>query len=418
MRAQRHSRRFLVAAALLAPLLDDAARAQTPSSQAPTRETIVVTAQKRAEDVQDVGMAVAAFDGRTLADAGVTDAMQLQTVVPSLTYVATGYSAQPYLRGIGTRQFAVGLEPSVATYIDDRYIARPFATIFDILDLERIEVLKGPQGVLYGRNAAGGAIRAITRNPGSEPKFEVGARTGNYGARRAHVTAGGPLSESWRGQVSAAIDRRDGLAVNLVPTGRPTADDVDRAAYRGKLLWDISDAVAAKLTLSYWNYTDWTGRDLSAAGVSEANRGVALYGGVTSYERERFATAFADDNDLSEAAADLRFDIRLAKVDLVSATTYADDEFNQTLDVDVSSTRLIDLFAAEKSETWTQEVQVLSHDDAPFTWLAGAYFYRQDATNLDVFEDAVSRCSRRLRMRSITGGRELSAPGGAGRPKR
>ena len=148
--------------------------AGTPTSR--VLDTIVVTAQKRAENIQDIGMAVAAFDGRTLADSGVTDAMQLQTVVPSLTYVATGYSAQPYLRGIGTRQFAVGLEPSIATYIDDRYIARPFAAIFDLLDLERIEVLKGPQGVLYGRNAAGGAIRAITSDPGSEPAVELGTR--------------------------------------------------------------------------------------------------------------------------------------------------------------------------------------------------------------------------------------------------
>ena len=91
--------------------------------------------------------------------------MQLQTVVPSLTYVATGYMAQPYLRGIGTRQSTVGLEPSVATYIDDRYVARPFAAMFDMLDVERVEVLKGPQAVLYGRNAAGGAIRAITKDP-------------------------------------------------------------------------------------------------------------------------------------------------------------------------------------------------------------------------------------------------------------
>jgi iron complex outermembrane receptor protein len=378
----------LVALGYLPPI-GTAAEAPTAASR-PDLETIVVTAQKRAENLEDVGMAVAVFSGEALLEAGVTDAMQLQTVVPSLVYVSTGYSAQPYLRGIGTRQFAVGLEPSIATYIDDRYLARPFAAIFDMLDIQRVEVLKGPQGVLYGRNAAGGAIRAITTDPSGEPSLELAGRVGDYGAQRVRVTAGGPLSDKWRAQLTGAAERRDGFATNLVANGRPTADDIDRTAYRGKLLWDVTDAVTAKLALSWWKFKDWTGRDLTAAGVPEANRGVALYGGVTSYERDQFATALSGDNDLSEAAADLRFDIRLDRLDLVSATTYTDHAFNQTLDVDASSTTLIDLVASEQSETWTQEVQLLSRNEANLSWLAGAYLYRQDATNLYVFEDAVS----------------------------
>src|SRR5688572_7076754 len=214
-------------------------------------ETIVVTAQKRAEDLQDVAMSIGVYDGGALLDAGVTDAMELQTVVPSLTYVATGYMAQPFLRGIGTRQSTVGLEPSIPTYIDDRYVARPFAAMFDMLDIERVEVLKGPEAVLYGRNAAGGAIRAITKDPG-EASVEVAGRVGDYDERRFRVTAGGPLAERWRAQISAAVDRRDGFATNLVTSGRASADDIDRQAYRGKLLWDVTAAVAAKLTVAWW----------------------------------------------------------------------------------------------------------------------------------------------------------------------
>jgi iron complex outermembrane receptor protein len=375
------------------PAIGAAAEAPEPTAPDSSRanlETIVVTAQKRAQNLEDVGMAVAVFSGDALLEAGVTDAMQLQTVVPSLVFVSTGYAAQPYLRGIGSRQFAVGLEPSIATYIDDRYLARPFAAIFDMLDIQRVEVLKGPQGVLYGRNAAGGAIRAITTDPSAEPSLALAGRVGDYGAHRLRVTAGGPLSDTWRGQLTAATEQRDGFATNLVPGGRPMADDIDRTAYRGKLLWDVTDAVTAKLALSWWKYKDWTGRDLTAAGVPEANRGVALYGGVTSYARNEFATALNGDNDLTEAAADLRFDIRLDGLDLVSATTYTDNAFDQTLDVDVSSTTLVDLVASEESKTWTQEVQLLSRTGAKLSWLAGAYLYRQDATNLYVFLDAVS----------------------------
>ena len=380
---------------VLRPMLGDAAETPDAAAPAPTHrhdaglDTIVVTAQRRSENVQDVAMAVAVFGGNDLLEAGVTDAMQLQTVVPSLTYVTTGNNAQPYLRGIGTRQSAVGLEPSIATYIDDRYIARPFAAMFDMLDIERVEILKGPQGALYGRNAAGGAIRAITKDP-QDRSVEIAGRVGNYAGRRLQVAAGGPLSDRLRGQITAAMERRDGFATNLVPSGRATADDLDRQIYRGKLLWDVTDGINAKLTVSGWKYTDWSGADLVAAGVPEANRGVAFYGGVTSHERREFATAIAGDNDLSETAADLRFDVSLDGLSFVSITTYTESDFEQTFDVDASSIALIDLHATEPSETWSQEFNLLSREGAGLEWLAGGYFYRQKSSNVYVFADSVS----------------------------
>ena len=391
------SRRRLITLALVlvsahAPALDAAAQGSAPAAGEPSRaglETIVVTAQKRSESVDDVAMAVSAFGGDALRHAGVTDAMQLQTVVPSLTYVATGYMAQPYLRGIGTRQSTVGLEPSVATYVDDRYVARPFAAMFDMQDVERVEVLKGPQAVLYGRNAAGGAIRAITKDP-TDRSVEIVGKAGDYSERRLGIIAGGPFADRWRGQISGAIERRDGFATNLVPSGRATADDLDRQAVRGKLLFDVTDTVHAKLGVSWWSYTDWTGRDLTAAGVPGANRGVALYGGVTSHERDEFATALGGDNDLHEAAADLRFDVRLGNLAFASVTTYTDSSFEQTFDVDASSVTLIDLHATEPSDTWTQDFQLVSPESARLPWLAGVQLYRQDASNLYVFADALS----------------------------
>jgi iron complex outermembrane receptor protein len=384
-----------IIAALVVPMLLAAAaraRAQAPTQTETRRDgvdTLVVTAQRRSESLQDVALAVAAFDGDELLDAGVADAMQLQTVVPSLTYVATGFMAQPYLRGIGTRQSTVGLEPSIATYIDDRYVPRPFAAMFDMLDVERVEVLKGPQGVLYGRNAAGGAIRAVTKDP-TTPSVTIAGKAGDYDERRLAITAGGPLAQHWRGQLSASINRRDGFATNLVAAGRSAADDVDREALRAKLLWDVTETVAAKLAVSWWRHTDWSGRDLTAAGLPEANRGVALYGGVTSRERDRFATALTGDNDLAEAALDLRFDVQLGELAFASVTTYTDSRFVQTFDVDASSVTLIDLKADEPSETWSQQLELLSQESAPMPWVVGAHVYRQDASNLYVFADAVS----------------------------
>ena len=353
-------------------------------------ETIVVTAQLRTENVQDVAIAIAAFDGAQLSSVGVNSAMQLQTVVPSLVYNATGDSAQPYLRGVGTRLSPIGLEPSIATYVDDRYVPRPFGAMFDLLDVERVEVLEGPQGTLYGRNAAGGAIRAITKDPGTEPAIELVGKIGDYDYATLGVSAGGPLADALRGQITAGIEQRGGLATNLVPGGRREADDIDKQVYRGKLIWDISDTVTAKLGVSWWQRTDWGARDFTAVGLPEANRGGAFYGAITSRERDKFASALDGDNHLREAAADLRFDVRLGDLDFVSITTYTDGDYRQTFDVDVSSAVLLDDNITEKSETWSQEFRLLSKRTDKFSWLAGAFYYRQDASNLFVFPDSVS----------------------------
>jgi iron complex outermembrane receptor protein len=350
--------------------------------------TIVVTAQRRPETLEDVPAAVTALDGEALAEAGVLSTLDLQTVVPSLTYMATGHGAQPYLRGVGTRQFPIGMESSVASYIDDRYVARPFAAMFNLLDVERVEVLKGPQGTLYGRNAAAGAIRAITKDPGTSPSLEIAGKLGRYDDASLSFIGGGPLSGALRGQVAAEIEQRDGLATNLV-AGRGESDDIDRELFRGKLLWGVGERVAGKLSLSWWRRTDWAGRDLVAAGVPEANRGAALYGGITSRDRAHFATALANDNDLHEASATLRFDAGLGALALVSITTYTQGNYVQSIDVDTSSAVLLDLYATETSRTLTQEVHLLSTGKRRVEWLAGVFYYREDGSNIYVFPDSL-----------------------------
>lgn len=352
--------------------------------------TIIVTAQRRSERLQDLAMAVAAFDGDVLADVGVTNARQLQNVVPSLTYVATGFNGQPYLRGIGTRSGWVGMESSVATYVDDRYVSRPWAAMVDMLDLERVEVLKGPQGILYGRNAAGGAIRAITKDPGYDASVEVGGKAGSDDYASVSLIAGGPLSDAFRGQIASWIEKREGLATNLVPSGRPYADDLDRQSLRAKLIWDLGERATAKLGASWWRYADWIGRDLVSTGAPETNRGVALYGGVTSREREHFASALTGDSDMRETALDLRFDVDVGKLDLASVTTYTEGDFVQTFDTDLSSITLLDNYATETSTDVSQEFQLMSAGDVPLDWIVGAFYFRSRGESANVFRDSVS----------------------------
>src|SRR5688572_16083965 len=378
----------------------EAASAGEPAPREPTSgaaaadanalTTVVVTAQRRAENLQDVPMAVAAFDGDALAELGITDARKLQNVVPSLTYLATGFNAQPYLRGVGTRSGWVGMESSVATYVDDRYVSRPWAAMFDLLDMERVEVLKGPQGILYGRNAAGGAIRAITKDPGYDSSVEIGAKAGSDDYSSLSILAGGPLADALRGQIASWIEKRDGLATNLVPSGRSHADNLDRQSLRAKLLWDVGERVTAKLGASWWRYTDWIGRDLVSTGAPETNRGVALYGGITSLDREHFASVLAGDNDMQETALDLRFDVDAGALQLISITTYTEGDYTQTFDTDLSSITLLDNYATETSTDVSQELQLLSAGDRRLEWIAGAFYFGSKGESANVFRDAVS----------------------------
>src|SRR3546814_734633 len=147
----------------------------------------------------------AAFDTAKLDGAGISDTQMLQAAVPGLVATNTGSITSFYLRGVGTRFAFAGLEPSVAIYVDDRYVSRANASAFEFADVERIEVLKGPQGVLYGRNATGGAIRVISKDVADDFEGQVQAGYGNYNAWNVSGTASIPVSDDFGILLSALV---------------------------------------------------------------------------------------------------------------------------------------------------------------------------------------------------------------------
>ena len=151
---KRVARLLLVGSGFIAPSL---AVAQEVAESSHGTADIVVTATKRSENLMDIPVAVSAYSGETLSKLGVTGPQALQIATPAVTFPNTGAYSQPYIRGVGSRLLQNGFDPSVATYVDGRYISRQSAINFEFTDIERVEVLKGPQGVLFGRNASAGA---------------------------------------------------------------------------------------------------------------------------------------------------------------------------------------------------------------------------------------------------------------------
>ena len=202
----------LVAASALSALLtwSPAAHAQT------TVEEVVVTAQKRAENVQDVPIAISAFTADALQERAVGNVAQLSNLAPNVTLDGgTPFSGSPsvlsaYVRGIGSDDFAFNIDPGVGIYVDGVYLARTVGANQDLLDVERIEILKGPQGTLFGRNTIGGAISIVTRDPGDTFKFKGDVTTGSFNLMQARGSADLPLAEGLSSSITFGIKSREG----------------------------------------------------------------------------------------------------------------------------------------------------------------------------------------------------------------
>src|SRR5690349_1688164 len=183
-------------------------------------EEVVVTARRREESLKDVPVAVTAVSGERLAATGAVDITTLQQSTPNLTVqVARGSNSTliSFIRGVGQQDPLWGFEPGVGLYVDDVYIARPQAAVLDIFDIQRIEVLRGPQGTLYGRNTVGGAIRYVTAPMDPvEPHLTARFQAGSYNQTDAILSGSLPLSDTLVVGGALALYARDGYGENLV----------------------------------------------------------------------------------------------------------------------------------------------------------------------------------------------------------
>ncbi len=180
--------------------------------------TVIVTARRREESLQDVPVSVTAFSADQLAKTGVVDLTGLAQTLPNTTLSAsrgTNSTLTSFIRGVGQQDPLAGFEAGVGIYLDDIYLARPQGAVADIYDVERIEVLRGPQGTLYGRNTIGGAVKYVTRKLAAKTDVRLKATVGTYGQTDAVVTASTPISDTVRVGATLAKFKRDGFGTNL-----------------------------------------------------------------------------------------------------------------------------------------------------------------------------------------------------------
>ena len=252
-------------------------------------EEIVVTARNRAEPVQDVPVAISAFSGRDLEDRHIGTTDQLTYITPNLTFNSSGAfagtrsAAQIFIRGMGQTDYLPVTDPGVAVYVDGIYMARSVGAVMELLDVERVEVLRGPQGTLFGRNAMGGAVSLHSRRPGEVPRRSVRATFGND--RMTNVTAvlSGRLTDRLSAGATVSQRHRDGY-VTRIHDGLDLGDDNARAT-RVSLVWRPRDGVELFATADYTRQRE-NGAPTVSGGVNDlmafGTLGNALLGECTA----------------------------------------------------------------------------------------------------------------------------------------
>ena len=296
-------------------------------------EEITVTAQKKEESIQDVPIAISAFSADQIEAANLTNLDQFAALTPGLFFGKFSESRpQIYIRGIGSRQFDVGSEGSVGVFIDEVYIGRFSSGLSGLGDIERVEVLKGPQGTLYGRNTIGGAINVITKKPSDELTMNAEVGGGNFGYFDGQAVVSGPvIDDKLYGRMSINYRSRDGYVKNL--TTGTDHNALDQLSVRGKLLFSPSEDLNLSFTLDY-NHASPTG---GLQGEYVAGLPVLATGGplvpplVTTPSRfdEFYNTDSQFERDIY--IANLRADWNLSNVAVTSISAYLDSDMMGTL---------------------------------------------------------------------------------------
>jgi outer membrane receptor protein involved in Fe transport len=368
-----------------------------------TLSTMTVTAQKREEALQDVPIVINVLDEQLLLDTGVRDIKDLQVLVPGLTVTSTQSAAQTTarIRGVGTVGDNAGLESSVGIVIDGVYRSRNSVGFGDLGEVERIEVLKGPQGTVFGKNTSSGVINVITRKPSYSQSAEAEITAGDYGLLGVSGAYNDALGEAAAFRVYAAKRKRDGVDDVRVGAGpRQETDDGDQNYHtvRGQLFIEPSDSVDINLVADYSSreenccVTVTTQRGPTAAIINALTPGGEGVIPVADPERRLAYSNRPTTQDLKDKgmSAQVDWDTPWANgATLSSITAFRDWQAINGLDFDYSAADILYRAPDEdesltRFETFTQELRLTGSTDR-LDWMVGVFYSDEDLTRNDSY---------------------------------
>jgi len=339
-------------------------------------EEVVVTAEKRSASVVDTPVAVQVLSSDKLDKASVTNIYDIAQMTPGLRMDLLGTNLQPTIRGITSSTSGTGNSANIVIYVDGYYQPSNLSNNLELADVQQIEVVKGPQGTLFGRNATGGALLVTTSEPRFQPGGKVEASYGEDNDIRATLFATGPVNDILA--VSGAVVYRnyEGFTKNIF-TGR--RDGVYKGVtLRGKVLFQPTDDLKFLFTLRYSNTEDGQGRVYRVVGPNTT--GFFIPGTVVATEKFTNSQDLRPRSDTEVTSASLTTTYDIGPVTLTSYSSYQNEITVQQTDLDGTSARITNIRQNTNTGTLSQEFQLNSNTDGPLKWTAGTnYFYQNDA---------------------------------------
>ena len=359
-------------------------------------EEITVTANKRTQSLQDVPITISVTSGETIQQSSIVDLIDLQTAVPSLRVNQLQSSAQTnfVIRGFGNGANNPGIEPAVLVLIDGVPRSRSSSSLADLPNLERVEVLSGPQSTLFGKNASAGVISITTKAPEDEMGGLLEATLGDNGTEIIKGTVTGPLTDNLSFRLSASTNEADGLGTNLADNS--PINNRDRSAVRGQIEWNPSEDLSVRVIADSDKINEVccvTGPLLRGA-ASSVSDGIAaglqaadlpgvgvLAADATPWDRQIYMN-FEPYNNVENEGVSLHIEKDLGFATLTSITSDRETNMRSNFDADFSAARLINENKLDYDfETFTQELRLTSNGDSDVQWTVGAFYADEDTYN-------------------------------------
>ena len=397
--------------------------AQSNEQSATVLEEVVVTARKRAENLQSTPVAVNAFSADAIKQAGYESLSEILDSVPG--FVATSENASEanlYLRGIGNSIEGAGVSPAVGIFVDDVYIPRSGGYTGEIFDLQRLEVVRGPQGTLYGKNVVGGAINFITKKPSDELSTQLEVTAGNFNNRVVRGLISGSLSDSLSGKIAVSYRDRGGYAFNT--TTQEEAETIRAESIRGQLLFTPTDSLDILLSVDStttdgtppWRHRFVNDPRNAFLDGTPPRRGPNNDSGLETSDSEGVALTITADLDFAtlksitayresdvdtsgnlsgnfldfDLYANLRAQILAETPGLFNPGSFPDRERYDRIQQLLIDNRIPSgYFAPEKTEgfnSFSQEIRLSSNSDTALNWIVGAYFQQEGIDRSEVTE--------------------------------
>lgn len=345
-------------------------------------EEITVTAAKREENRQNIPIAVTVIDPELLSKYGSPDLLSLSNLTPSLTAEqrASPSASTFFIRGLGTSVVNAGLEPSVGVYIDDVYQSRPTNVMNDLLDLERIEIIRGPESTLFGKNSSAGVISLITKKPSNYKEGNFSITAGDYGARQVRASIAGPITKKINYRASMGWHERDGF----YESGRPSPDlnDRNRYAVRGQIGFSPYPDLSFLLSIDLDELDEGCCGSASYTHLPQSALLVNLLGG-TPVNQDPFSRKITYDNPVAYQHDQLRLTLKSEwqrESSLFTAiTAWQDFEMQATIDGDFGDLNLNGEGSRRKDRdrVFSQEFRLRSSDEGDLQWITGFYYSHQ-----------------------------------------